>query len=75
MALSEQLVAKLACPKSKQPLIYFADEGFLLCPESKLKYRIDDDIPVLLVEEAEQLDDEAVARLVSDAKARGLANA
>ena len=75
MPLSEQLVEKLACPQSKQPLIYFADEGFLLCPASKLKYRIEDDIPVLLVEEAESVDDATVATLVADAKARNLPNA
>ena len=53
MALSQELLDILVCPESKQALVYFADEGFLFCPESRLKYRIEDDIPVMLVDEAE----------------------
>jgi len=73
MSLSQTLLDVLACPESKQPLIYFEEEGFLFCPASKLKYRIDDGIPVLLIEEAERLDDAAAKQLEADAKARGLA--
>ena len=45
----------LVCPKSKQPLdLLRADrEAFLLCPASRLQYRIEDGVPVLLVEEAD----------------------
>ena len=57
MALSQELLDILVCPESKQALVYFADEGFLFCPESRLKYRIEDDIPVMLVDEAERLDE------------------
>jgi uncharacterized protein YbaR (Trm112 family) len=36
----------------------------LLCPASRLRYRIDDGVPVLLVEEATELSNEEVERLV-----------
>jgi uncharacterized protein YbaR (Trm112 family) len=79
--LLADLVAVLACPKSKQPLIYFpkgednAEEasGFLLCPSSKLRYRIERGVPVMLVEEAEVVPDAQVIALVDRAKTLGLA--
>ncbi|HEY1554531.1 MAG TPA: Trm112 family protein [Kofleriaceae bacterium] len=73
--VSAALLEVLVCPKSKQPLIYFADEGFLLCAASRLRYRIDDGVPVLLVEEATELSAGEVDRLVARAKERGLTGA
>lgn len=70
MALDPLLLEILVCPESKKPLLYFEKEGFLFCPESRLKYRIEDDIPVMLVEEAERLDEAAAAALVARAKSR-----
>jgi uncharacterized protein YbaR (Trm112 family) len=70
MALSPDLLAILVCPESKQPLLHApagvegADE-FLFCPASRLKFRIDDGIPVLLVDEAERLDTAAAETLAS----------
>ena len=75
MSLSSDLLDILVCPESKEPLVYFEDEGFLFCPSSRLKYRIDDEIPVMLIEDAERLDDAAAKKLVDQAKKRGLANA
>lgn len=75
MALSPDLLAILVCPESKQPLLHApagfegADE-FLFCPTSRLKFRIDDGIPVLLVEEAERLDATAAESLASRLAAR-----
>lgn len=74
MALDPELLDILACPESKAPLIYFEAEGFLFCPKSRLKYPIQDGIPVMLIDEAERLDDAAAAKLMADAKARGLKN-
>jgi uncharacterized protein YbaR (Trm112 family) len=76
--LSPSLLAVLACPKSKQALLYFPrgerddDEakGFLLCPGSRLRYRIEGGVPVLLVDEAEELAAPEVDRLVALAKSR-----
>ena len=66
--LPAALTEVLVCPKSKQPLIYFAAEGFLLCPASRLQYRIDGGVPVLLIEEARELAAAEVAELVKRAK-------
>ena len=68
MGLDPQLLEILVCPKSKEPLLYFEAEGFLFCPASRLKYRIEDGIPILLVEEAEELDPASAAELVERAR-------
>ncbi len=67
MAVAEHLLEILRCPESLGELIYVTDgdEEFLLCPQSKLRYRIEDGIPVMLVDEAEKLDDATCAALVA----------
>ena len=55
MALPEGLLAKLVCPKCKGKLEYLQDKDRLLCSTCSLSYRIDNDVPVLLVDEAEKL--------------------
>ena len=65
MALADDLLQILVCPESKQPLIYFEEEGFLFCPVSRLKYRIEDGIPVMLVDEAERLEPDAARALAA----------
>lgn len=72
MALDQELLDILVCPESKAPLIYFEDEGFLFCPESRLKYRVTDGIPVMLVDEAERLEPGDADALVELARERGL---
>jgi uncharacterized protein YbaR (Trm112 family) len=72
--LADELIAMLRCPESGAKLLYFPDRkglpgfgrGFLLCPESRLKYPIDElDYPVLLRDEAVEVSDEELARLLS----------
>lgn len=80
MLLPQELVEILVCPKSKAPLLYFPrgekndDEaaGFLVCPTSRLRYRIENGVPVMLVEEATELPAETVERLVSRAGELGI---
>ncbi|MEN9509983.1 MAG: hypothetical protein RLZZ621_2546 [Gemmatimonadota bacterium] len=58
MPIAPELLNILVCPKSKAPLEYHAGPPeVLVCRESRLVYRIDDGIPVMLIEEAEPLDD------------------
>jgi len=79
--LSPTLLEVLACPKSKQTLVYFqrgeADDdeakGFLLCPASRLRYRIDAGVPVMLLDEAVELEPAEVERLVGRARELRLA--
>lgn len=42
----------LACPRCKGDLALAADDTELRCAACRLAYRIDDGIPILLVEEA-----------------------
>lgn len=78
--LAEALLEVLVCPRSKQPLIYFprgeADrdeaDAFLFCPASRLRYPIKNGVPVMLVDEAVQVDDAAGEALVARAKQLGL---
>lgn len=56
MALDPQLLEILACPEDKGPLLYFEAEGFLYNPRLSRRYRIDNDIPVMLIDEAETVD-------------------
>ena len=73
MALAQQLLDILACPQDKGPLYYFADEDSLYNPRLKLRYSIQDNIPVMLIDKAETLDDGEHARLIAKAEAEGLA--
>lgn len=58
MPIAPELLNILVCPKSKAPLEYYAGPPeVLVCRESRLVYRIDDGIPVMLIEEAEPLDE------------------
>jgi uncharacterized protein YbaR (Trm112 family) len=56
MPVSEELLSILVCPKCKGPLKPTADGSALDCTACKLRYPIEDGIPVLLIAEAEPLD-------------------
>lgn len=73
MALDPKLLEILACPKDKGPLLYFADEDALYNPRLRLRYRITEDIPVMLIDEAEVVSDEEAARLAAKAESDGVA--
>lgn len=72
MTLDPRLLEILACPKDKGPLLYFADEDSLYNPRLRLLYKIKDGIPVMLIDEAETVDDAEAARLESKAVAEGV---
>jgi uncharacterized protein YbaR (Trm112 family) len=72
MALDTQLLDILACPEDKGPLLYFEDEGALYNPRLKRRYPIREDIPIMLVDEAESVDDDEHDRLLAKAEAEGI---
>ena len=72
MSLDPQLLEILACPEDKGPLLYFDDEDTLYNPRLKRRYPIRDDIPIMLVEEAETVDDETDTRLLAKAESHGI---
>jgi len=53
--LSPTLLDVLACPQCKGTLEYDQPNEKLICHTCKLKYRIEDDIPIMLIDEAETL--------------------
>ena len=69
MPLDPQLLEILACPQDKGPLLYFVDESALYNPRLQRPYRIDEGIPVMLVDEAETVGDDEHARLLAKAEA------
>lgn len=58
--VDKKLTEILACPKCKKPVKEV--DGWIVCCECRLKYPIRDDIPVMLIEEAEELEDEGVCQ-------------
>lgn len=73
MALDKLLLDILACPDDKGPLLYFEDEDSLYNPRLKRRYPIRNGIPVMLLDEAEQVDEAEHERLVVKASADGIA--
>lgn len=55
MALPQALLEKLVCPQCKGKMEYREAEDRLICHNCKLAYPIEDNIPVLLLDEAEKL--------------------
>ena len=53
--LDEQLLEILVCPKCKGDLRYEQDPESLVCPACQLRYPVREDIPILLIDEAEPL--------------------
>jgi hypothetical protein len=54
--ISKELLEIICCPESKADLILDGDFLVSTDRETRRRYRIENDIPVLLIEESEQLD-------------------
>jgi uncharacterized protein len=72
VALDVKLLEILACPEDKGPLLYFEDEDALYNPRLKRRYAVRDDIPIMLIDEAETVDDAEHERLLAKADADGI---
>jgi uncharacterized protein YbaR (Trm112 family) len=73
MPLDPTLLEILACPEDKGPLYYFADEDALYNPRLKRRYSVRDGIPVMLIDEAETVDDTEHSRLMGRVESEGIA--
>lgn len=67
MALDQRLLDILVCPEDKGQLVYREGDGLLYNPRLRRIYRIVDDIPVMLIDEAEAADDAEHDRIMADA--------
>jgi uncharacterized protein YbaR (Trm112 family) len=56
--LDDKLLAILVCPEDRGPLL-LVDNEFLYNPRLRRAYRIDDGVPVLLIDEAVTVTDDA----------------
>ena len=55
MALSNELLEILACPKCKGDIHLNEAKDGLICDNCKLQYEIKDDIPIMLIDEAKPI--------------------
>jgi len=72
MALDPKLLDILACPADKGALLYFEKDGFLYNPRLRRRYRIEDGVPVMLIEEAVTVSQADHDALLARAKAEGI---
>ena len=56
MAISQELLEILACPKCKGNIYLNDAKNGLICDNCKLEYEIKDDIPIMLIDEAKPID-------------------
>ncbi len=61
MAVNDELLAILCCPKCKGDVRLNSKQDGLICDSCKLLYPIRDDIPVMLIDEAISIDPDAPA--------------
>jgi uncharacterized protein len=72
MVLDPKLLEILACPEDKGPLLYFVDEDALYNPRLHRRYAVREDIPIMLIDEAEAVSDGEHERLTAKATADGV---
>jgi uncharacterized protein YbaR (Trm112 family) len=73
MTLAAELLEILACPEDQGPLYYIESESVLYNPRLHRRYHIRDGIPIMLIDEAEAVDDAEHDRLVAKAASEGVA--
>ena len=61
--MDPKLLEILVCPVTKGPLVYDRDKQELISKSARLAYPIRDGIPIMLQDEARQLDDEELRGL------------
>jgi uncharacterized protein YbaR (Trm112 family) len=61
--MDTKLLDILVCPLCKSPLVYHKSAQELICKADRLAYKIDDGIPVMLVDEARKLTPEEAEKI------------
>ena len=54
--IKKDLLDILACPKCKGKLTLNAEGTYLICSKDRVRYPIEDDIPIMLIDRAEPID-------------------
>jgi uncharacterized protein YbaR (Trm112 family) len=62
--IKQELLDILCCPESKAPLVL--EDNYLVSTDknTRRRYRIEDDIPIMLIDESEQLDLETWGKIM-----------
>lgn len=55
MPISQELLEILVCPETKAPLVLDGETLVSTDPTTRRRYKIKDDIPVMLIDESESL--------------------
>jgi len=58
MGVPEDLLEILACPETKAPVVLEGEWIVSTDPATRRRYPVKDDIPIMLIEEAETMDEE-----------------
>ena len=72
MPIDHALLEILACPEDKGPLYYIESESFLYNPRLHRKYAVRENIPVMLINEAEAASDAEHERIMGVVSAQGV---
>ena len=54
--VNKDLLDILACPKCKEKVVLDEEGKYLVCKKCRVRYPIEEDIPIMLIERAEPLD-------------------
>jgi len=54
--IKKELLDILACPKCKEKVVLSDDGAYLICNNCRVRYPIENDIPIMLIERAEKID-------------------
>ena len=63
--ISKELMDILCCPETKTDLILDGESLVSVDKETRRRYRIEDDIPIMLIDESEQLDLETWSEIMT----------
>ncbi len=58
MGVPEDLIEILACPETKVPVVLEGDWIVSTDPATRRRYPVKDDIPIMLIEEGETMDED-----------------
>ena len=56
MGISQELLDILVCPETKAPLVLDGESLVSTDPKTRRRYKIKDDIPIMIIDESEILD-------------------
>jgi len=62
--ISKDLLEILCCPETKADLVLDGEFLISVDRETRRRYRIEDDIPIMLIDESEELDFETWAQIM-----------